>query len=689
MNLKDIKEILSTKNLDARVIPFVELFVLGKSKVDNLDDKEVSSLIDKLCINIKNTEFIEGEKIIAAYTRGANILSINKNYLTEERVSEAVVPIFMKMEQSLHTEDENEYARHSLDLAEAYKIARQLQIPTSSRLQNLGSFAELLIDNTKQYLNKDHIKEIEYLEGLARNFERTLNEMIITGQDDRDAFLEGYRALNIVRYQEKDEGKRDKLYSREEALKLIKVLDSIGIKKAIVEMLASRKDRTYEEYIRPDIMRQGELQEEEISSYSIPSIDADDKVKGQLGRIGSIKPEDISVSFIEDRIEELLKRKGDKWNSGMGRLLIPFFIRSAVIFGWNKDELVTRINELDSSIKTIEYVDSGLKEEVLGTAGKEDIRIRRNMYGYTMDNYHVPLSTLYHEAGHAIDSNTREGIVSKTNEGYSFDKFYEWRNTIFEYLVSRTSGSFYRDEYGFIVEPHSGYIETLNVGSMLSAALGISELEFAKLKDKGNDSIGKFLMKVTGMPEEEVIPQSFKMGERNTSLMERLCINFDLAYPMPFDFKARLENQERINDMYEACLQIMRRRMETDLIQGDGDDNEYLVRQAYFLRKINENYKVATKDLGTRMKKMALTHRIDFASDRISQIALYDIGKEYIDMVDFGFDNARDIAPYRLKDLSPKKQSIFDKLKLAFVPTVSKGNKETTKDRDEDKDNIK
>ena len=59
----------------------------------------------------------------------------------------------------------------------------------------------------------------------------------------------------------------------------------------------------------------------------------------------------------------------------------------------------------------------------------------------------------------------------------------------------------------------------------------------------------------------------------------------------------------------------------------------------FFLKKMNFNFKLASKTSGFRFKKSSNIHNIEFCDDNISKNDLLKIASEHIAMVDFGFDD--------------------------------------------------
>lgn len=261
--------------------------------------------------------------------------------------------------------------------------------------------------------------------------------------------------------------------------------------------------------------------------------------------------------------------------------------------------------------------------------------------------------TLFHELGHVIDENSREGIKTKEklqqSSSLGFGRFYEWANTIFERLVN--GDKFYKKDDSMQLS-EAGYESLANLGSMLSCALGISEIEFAKIKDKGREYEGRLL--------EE------KFGDKD--VLKNIKSIFDKYYlETGLSLSKKKANQALLNKMYAECLGIMKKRIETELQKDDIKNlEEYKKQQMFFLKKMNFNYKEASKLHGFRFLKNPTIHDIGFCSDNISKRDLQTIASENIAKTDFGF-KSDELNKYSTDMVVSNKKSFITALKVHFT----------------------
>lgn len=243
--------------------------------------------------------------------------------------------------------------------------------------------------------------------------------------------------------------------------------------------------------------------------------------------------------------------------------------------------------------------------------------------------------TLFHELGHNTDENLREGVESKQrlqDSALDSGRYYEWTNTIFERLAS--GERFYKKDDAIQLS-QSGYDALAPLGSMLACALGVSEIEFAKIKDKGQDYEAQWL--------EGMFPGDGSVQTpHGPEVLKRAKEIFD-AYELDTDFSLskKSKNQSLLNEMYQECLSIMERRIEIDL-QSNNIQNpeEYKKHQMFFLKKMNVNFKAATKTDGLIFSRAQIVHDIGLCTDELSKKETAKISAEYAAMADFEFDNS-------------------------------------------------
>lgn len=285
------------------------------------------------------------------------------------------------------------------------------------------------------------------------------------------------------------------------------------------------------------------------------------------------------------------------------------------------------------------------------------------------------MPTLFHELGHNTDTNHREGVETKEvlqKASLGLGRFYEWTNTVFENLV--TGKKFYKKDDAMELT-RSGYGALAPLGSMISSALGISEIEFAKIKDKGRAY------------EEEYMEKIFP-GE-GSHILERAKKIFD-KYQLETDFSLskKKDNQELLNELYQECIEIMKKRI--DIQRSSITDIEAFKKyQSFFLKKINTNFRAASKSDGLRFLKVETIHDIGFCTDSLSKSNLADISREFVSRADLGFDN-NSLDKYSQAIKISDKRTFDQKIRVPFIKIFksqksgnSKNNTRETTDKEQ------
>ena len=265
------------------------------------------------------------------------------------------------------------------------------------------------------------------------------------------------------------------------------------------------------------------------------------------------------------------------------------------------------------------------------------------------------VKTLFHELGHNTDENSREGIVTRErlqDAALGHGRFYEWTNTIFERLASGTK--FYKKDDAMILS-ESGYEAIAPLGSMFASALGISEADFTKVKDKGKDYETEFLTTLLAGPEGNISPEIMSKIDNIKNMFDMYKLD---TYMSPSKKRA---NQKVLNNFYAECIELFSLRIKNDIENGKvSNEQQYRTQQMFWLKKINVNYKYGTKKDGSRLLRKAIVHDIGYCKDDILKSEEKAIAEELTAVVDFGFDNST-LSKYKRAMTTTKDKTSFDK----------------------------
>lgn len=183
------------------------------------------------------------------------------------------------------------------------------------------------------------------------------------------------------------------------------------------------------------------------------------------------------------------------------RKFIPFikeyFIRSASIYNWNRDELEKKINNFKNNVDTIELKKLHKKCALYSPEDKA-IYINKSLHTYAND---VIIKNIFREQGFAtnytkIDNTVYEnGLYSNAEENEDEKSLNAYAEEVSaNYLTGRVpySNALYTTCRVSQNDRKDYNNKVAYLGSMFAAAFGISEFEFAKLKDKGRARFNEY-----------------------------------------------------------------------------------------------------------------------------------------------------------------------------------------------------
>lgn len=623
MNPDYIKETLDELNIDDRLKIMMISYFVGKSKIDNLSEKDFQTQLRTLCNSVKNIEFLDYPNAAVTLERDASILSINKNAFERQKSEDVMALIFSKFEEALDTTDYSQEARrgiiadrgetrHAYYFLKGIEVAQSLKLPISKEQLAAAELIKMGYVNNEEGLFEHEKKERIYLD-VRTEFDEKVNNMVTTGRFDIKRLAPVFNFVNSEMM--------DRKYERNED---ITTPDNQEYISRVISLAKNFDD--YEESISKRII--DKLQEmtglaiEDIASAPIEQEALDNPLKKAIEEQVSVQSEDLTDEYIEKRVESMLDRKPN-WDDRIKHIVLPFFKRSAILYKWSTDQFNERLNQVDLEVKEIKFVKLG--EEEMGSTAEDHINFNADAYlDKKGEIKHLPVLTLFHELGHRTDETRREGVAFREQAGVALvGKFYEWTNTVFERVAG--VGKLYRDKYGIFADDAS-YTDVQHAGSMISAAMGIPEVEFARLKDAGKEAIEKFF--------QEKCPVI--TAQTKGSMLDKINVLFsEIEYPDIFDGKTRRKNQEAFNELYELSISLMKERIDSELTSGEiENDEEYKIKQSYFLKKLNKNYEKTSKQFGKRFKKDPIIHDIGACNDDISRENMKNVGGSFVEEIE-------------------------------------------------------
>lgn len=374
----EINEILNQKEIDQRIKPLIKMFFLGKSKVEDFSIEQIKTQIDILCSSIENVEFSSSNKIIVAFENKAHVLTINKQLFLDGKSDEVILPVFMKFEQALNQENENDYKKHIQDFINAGRIAKSISVPISDRLFKLYELAECCYGDIQDKVHE--LMKSEDWKSVYDDYDNALNKMIVTGVDDQKGLLEGVRLFHNeiftpeVFNNPNVEGPYRTEEYQEKASKIIACIDMIKPK----EYDNTDTLVTQREQLIKNIKLFTGCTEEMVERFKPQKYVGEAKMSSILESEFKTASKEITEDMIIDRVQKLIDKKPE-WNSRLKHLVIPFFLRSQKIYHWDIDEFQERLNQLDLKINKIVFEDLGSLTHMADTA-MDKIRLNSRIF---------------------------------------------------------------------------------------------------------------------------------------------------------------------------------------------------------------------------------------------------------------------------------------------------------------------
>ena len=669
METKDILKKVDMLDIDSRISLIVGSYFCAKVKSGELTEETIDAEIEKYTQKVKHFEFIKSAKFKVLYEQSGGIITINKNIDTEE-----LVPlVFTKIEEALNTPDKNQSQEdnekdvllHIKSFQKGMQLAKELNLPCNQNLEDINNILVQTFGQNGDSLNEEIGKD-RGVEFMCQDADRLLNSVIAKGEDATQAVNE---IVNLYRYKiltDRENG--IDITSDSYKTSLQTVIDSLHhLDKNGLADIAKCEETITRLAQEMQISLEDIMPTENTHQVNKTENEKNIRLYENISKRREVGQEELSKENIEKRVSELIKRKPG-FDRRIGAILPQFFVRSAIIYNWNKDDFEQRINSIDSTLNKIGFNKMGIY--TAGDTALDEIRINSRFYlnskGKINSDKELILSlvkTFFHEAGHNTDTTKREGVVlkDKLSQAYSNNMFYEWSNTVFERAIM---GKVYEDESGMFLNQNAGYETMANVGSMISAALDINEIDFARLKDSGLEHSKEFFGKNFSYYPD---------------LYEKIKTTFMVSSPKSEGKEAKKGLQQMYKNVYDLCIDVLDARIENDMQTGKIENlEEYQEKQKYLLKKINLNYERTSKKYGQRIEARKVTHKTAYTTDKIDKKSLRKIGSIISKEGDFQFDNSELISAIRNGERTP---TLKERLKIKFgrVKALEAGKTENIK----------
>ena len=168
-------------------------------------------------------------------------------------------------------------------------------------------------------------------------------------------------------------------------------------------------------------------------------------------------------------VDNLIEANKKSYDKRLAPLLYEFFLRANEKFGWSREKFFEKITSFKDNVANI---------------GFEKMKRSEGYFNYGL-----------YEISEGTKINEKDTML------------YEYANVLSTTIIASDEPMYY---YNFAIAPNNtvGYEELILPGSIICSALDMSEIELAKLKDKGRDAFNLYLK--NKFLEPEIVLDSFE-----------------------------------------------------------------------------------------------------------------------------------------------------------------------------------
>lgn len=373
-------------------------------------------------------------------------------------------------------------------------------------------------------------------------------------------FIQSYISKCVQMYNWDEKTLRTKLQEYTDKIKNIEFLN-IGRQRILVDV--DNKTIIIDERIKYN------LEDYTLEEYILASYKEQDKILSTSTFLGlenynnSTLKEEIRYTFktynrklIEEKVvfEIITLIQQKDYDQRFIPFIKEYFFRSAEIYNWNRDELEKKINNFKSNVDSIELRKLKRKCAEYNPQDKK-IYVNKNLLTYSND---VIIKNIFREQGYATNYTKIENKVYE-NGLYSNTEGNEDEKALNEY-VEEVSANYltgrvpYSNELYTTCRVSQSERKDYNnkiayLASMLVAAFGLSEFEFAKLKDKGRARFNEyFRARFEYMDTEKYINEFFEIVTNLQNAPDKIFSTKDIT--------------EQYSKMYNLSIAILNERLE-------------------------------------------------------------------------------------------------------------------------------
>lgn len=611
-----LDKMIDQKRYDDRLVPFIKAFFLYNEKQQFWDDETIVKKIELYQNRIDGMEFADLEKEKALMDFNLKTLVINKNAIDHSNIhekEELMAAVFEEQEIAVKDDEIN-----SLEFYKQEKNYAIERLKYATNQQDKQSVLNMICNA----FNKTPSEMYEITDLINQEIEENSGNQLVREylEEVRSAFLPEINnaVKNLFATQSQIQKKEE--YKKIYAISLMVLkfrLQNPNENKSLIQEQYNDLKHEFSNQVEEYAIIGNELENIKIKTgWELNSIEIDNQIQGKLKKTqvqqsdntlskrNSVKvdnfSEEIDVKYLnqltsnlkesknrltQEHIEQQIENLSIRYEERFRPIIKEYFRRSAQVYRWSKDEFDKKIKNYTSEVKQIS-IEKKLMGSTIATAGKAEhgkIRIKKDFID--KKNSEI-LNILFHEQEHSTDT-TYRGRKTIEN-GLKHHNMNEYATEIGSmHLVGE---KIYDDRLCF-THSMNGYDELKYAGSMMSAALGIGEFEFAKLRDKGQKELNKYMQEKYPYMNIEKLMEAF----------ENILLNINESPSMIH----MQQMSEAYAGMYHLSNQILEARLEHEKESLHPEDKkDFELKSKYEKTKIAYNIQQAKRKLHLKNRYM-------------------------------------------------------------------------------------
>lgn len=603
-----VENLIRDKQYDKRFVPMIITFFSLYNEVYNLSESELEEIIHNYSENIDRIEYFN--------------IGRNKNIIEDSRKS-----LIFDTNYTEKVDENNIYKYLSQSISAQATAVEMLDVTSRSEIKlmqlnainNLSENKNPIIERLFKMLVASYGTKETRITQIIKGFEHEYNEIENERENPKRNYYNDMIFCIYKFIRDNFEEIYDKGEPNAEICKRIYAFCLYNLQEKIDALGKEEQDIINYQIIKAhmkELQKEYNIEDEELTNITIekgwelPAEHIDTRIISMLGirnkQEKQVEKENIKVPVInkdkiikmlserlgekpieQEEIETLVKQMAieNQYPIEIISLLSEYFKRSAQVYEWDRKTLQKKGENFKLNIK---YIKSGKMEEEL-LSGKVCIKDKALILKDMMlENNSTILGIVFHEMRHATDHTIRDSIVYENGNiiknKSDKNEFHELDEMLVEGGTQLLTGVQFTDKLHTSFR-FNGYENYQYILSMLSSAVGLSEVEFLKLGEKGRVKLEEKLVDIY----------------QNNDIINKINQIDKLLDALPnytFNFILRKEKAKTLGQIYKICHEMYDMRLE----KQQPLTKEEQLKARYEEYKINKNILLIGKAMGFNKK---------------------------------------------------------------------------------------